>query len=311
MSGFVRLVLRVGVISVLAGGAVAVIAGPRRASAVLHQAHGKLMSLIDANIDDPIALREQLRELEQEYPARISQIRSDLAELHEQMRQIERDRAVAARVVALADADLDELEPVLAQAEAARGEVGTGTLVRVRFQERSYGLERARARAEQIRQTRSIYENRGADAEHDLGYLRQQAGRLEELLLQLETERAQFQTQIQQLDRQVDAISRNDRLIEMMRARQKTIEECSRYEVASLDQLEGRLAAIRSRQEAELDGLAQNGHERDYEDLARTQLERERHGSTAPRHEAASQGSASSAENTIAESGVHIVSRPR
>ena len=91
-------------------------------------------------------------------------------------------------------------------------------------------------------------------------------------LLQLEGERAQFQTQIQALSRQVDSIARNERLIGLLEKRNRTIEECSNYDVSTLDQLTGRLSEIRSRQEAELDMLSSHQGRTDYEDLARMEL---------------------------------------
>jgi hypothetical protein len=91
-------------------------------------------------------------------------------------------------------------------------------------------------------------------------------------LTQLENERAQFRTQMVGLGRQVDAIARNERLIALLERRNETIEECSRYEAVSLDQITGRLAEIKSRQEAELDLLARAEEQGDYEELARLQL---------------------------------------
>lgn len=271
--GIFRTGLILTVVAGVVGGAAVLIAGPQRTKAVFHQMQDEVMTTIDKHIDDPTALRAQLQELEQEYPARISQVRKDLAELNEQVRQLERERSIAQRVVTLAEGDLAELEPKLAEMDAQRA---TNPSVRlasaVTFDNKVYSYDRAFAKAKQIKATRIAYANRAADAAHDLTYLVQQAGRLEELLVQLEGERAQFQSQIWQLARQVDAIARNERLIELLDKRNRTIEECSRYEVASLDQLTGRLAEIRAVQEAQLDMLANAQYQTDYEDVARMQM---------------------------------------
>ena len=273
MTGLIKTTFRLTLLAVLAGGVAVALAGPERAGALVHQAHENLVSIIDENIDDPVALRAQLREHEAEYPQRISQVRGDLAELNEQIRQLDREKAVAERVVALADRDLETLQPLLAKAEGERDMGGRAVLVS--FSNRSFTLNQAYTRANQIGQTRIAYGNRAADATHDLEYLRQQAARLEEILLQLETERTQFQAQIWQLERQVDAIARNDRLIEIMEERKRTIDEYSRFEVASLDQLHGRLAEVRSRQEAELEYLASDQQRLTYEEMAEMQLDTE------------------------------------
>jgi len=117
---------------------------------------------------------------------------------------------------------------------------------------------------------------RVSDIERDLGYLGQQKDRLDTLLTQLETERAEFQTQLWGLDRQVDAISRNDRMIEIMQKRQVTIDEHSRYSAASLDQINARLADIRAKQESKLEMFAQNNDIKNYENAAKYMIDGEK-----------------------------------
>lgn len=257
----------------LAGGAVAMIAGPDRAAVMLSQARQEIHSRIDHQIDDPVAIRSQLRKLEAEYPERISQLTGDLAELNEQIGQLDRERSISIRVVELAERDLDAIEEQLAQLEA-QGSTALASSA-VRFDDREYAYDKAVTRAGQIRQTRAVYSSRAADAERDLGYLRAQAERLHDALAQLETERSQFQAQLWQIERQVDAIARNERLIEMMEQRQQALDEHNRYEASSLEHLTGRLAEVRSRQEAELEILANDQRQVSYEEQARMQIEGE------------------------------------
>ncbi len=269
-------IFKVGMgIVVLTGAAIGgalLIAGPQRTAAVLDQVHGDLLECIDENITDPSALRSQLQELEEEYPERISAIRSDLAEVREQMRQLTREKAISQRVVEMAQADLNLLEPAMNEATALRASSGGARTTVVSWGDSVYSYDRADNQVKQMRQTILAYTNRAADATHDLAYLQQQEQRLEELLGTLETERAQFQSQIWGLSRQVDAIARNERLIELVEKRNRTIEECSRFDGVSLDHLTARLAEVRSRQEAELDVLSNSQHQLDYEDMARVQL---------------------------------------
>jgi hypothetical protein len=268
-----KTVIRCAIGTAVVAGAVALIAGPHRTRVMVDKAHGAILDEIDAHIDDPTALRAQLRELEEQYPERISDLRGDLAELTEQIRQVEREKAISERVVALTGRDMETLGPLVDQAELARMEAAPGQVVAVRFEGATLPLAEASKRAAQIQRTRAVYATRAVDAQRDLGYLKQQQGRLQALLTQLETERAEFRSQIWQLDRQVDAIARNDRLIELMDKRQKTIDECSRYEGVSLDKLHAKMAEVRTRQEAELEMLANEQQSVDYEDVARIQLD--------------------------------------
>ena len=274
MMCFLKKTAKVGVISAVLVGLAAVgssaLLGHGRTEAVIHELHGNIIEQIDSQIDDPTAMRSQLREMEKEYPERIAQVRGDLAELQAEIKQLERQEAVAERVVQLADRDIQGLEEQLAMAPS-----GDAQLVAVHYDNQVFSVGRARARLTQIKNSRIAYANRAADARHDLAYLLQQSTRLEELAVKLETERAEFQGQIEGLSRQIDAIARNDRLIKLLEKRNRTIEECSRYEAVSLDQITGRLDLIRSRQEAELDLLANKEQSTDYEDLAIMQLSEE------------------------------------
>ena len=105
MAGIVKTVIRLGVIGALVTGGAVVIAGPHRVVALGHQMQSKIVNVIDANIDDPVALRAQLRDLQAQYPERIAEVRSQLAELVEQVRQIHREKAVSEKVVTMAAAD--------------------------------------------------------------------------------------------------------------------------------------------------------------------------------------------------------------
>lgn len=276
----IRGILKTGAVLTLVGIAVAggtyLIAGPARAQAVLGKVQTDLRDKIDRAIDDPTALRARLQQLEKEYPERIAQVRGDLAELEEQIRQLRREEAISSRVVELVEQDLALLEPQVHEAGAALARTGEVRAALVSFDDQVYSLERAAAKLTQLRQTRVAHQSRAADASHDLTYLEQQATRLREMRDQLEAERAQFQIQLWQLERQVDSIARNQRLITLIEKRNRTLEECSRFDVVSLDQVTAKLAQLRQRQEAQLDVLSSAPRPGGYEEAARLELEAQR-----------------------------------
>lgn len=275
-------VVRFGVIGALVVGAGIAIAGPQRVKALFHQARHNLNAKIDGNITDPVALRSQLRDLESQYPRRIEEVRADLAELREQMAQLEREKDVDERVVAMADVDLDKLASALAQAEDAAIQTvstdGVSHQIVIVFKGDRLPVDAAYGKQAEVTNTRNAYSSRGADIERDLGYLAQQEERLTGLLSKLETERQTFQAQLWELDRKVDAVARNDRMIDIMAKRQRTIDEQSRYRAASLDQINGRLADIKAKQEAKLASLATEQARTNYEDAAKAEIDREMSG---------------------------------
>jgi septal ring factor EnvC (AmiA/AmiB activator) len=285
MVPFSKFILRGAVVGAIGLGAAAVIAGPHRIGGLFTQARSAINDKIDANITDPVALRAQIRDLAAQYPRRIGEVRGDLAQLKEQQAQLNRDLAVSQRVVSMADGDLDKLSTALGHAQTALIQnagfgVETSDTVQhkvvIVFKNEKLEVEQAQVKSNQIAATRNAYAQRAADIQRDLGYLGQQERQLTQLLTKLEAEQTSFQTQMFDLDRQIDAISRNDRMIEILKDRQDTLNEQSRYRAASLDQITSKLADIRARQEATLDSLARAAEHFSYEDAAKAQLDREK-----------------------------------
>lgn len=270
----VKTAVRIVVIGGLATGAAILVAGPQRVSALAGQARQAVVEKIDSNIKDPVALRAQLRSLESEYPKRIAGVRADLAEIDAQLAELSREKEVSGRVVELAKADLEQFKEVLARADAARSESPYAT-ISVRLDNRSMSLDQAYARATQISNTVQVYAKRAADAERDLGVLAQQRQRLEDLHSQLETERAQFQAQLWQLEGQIETIARNERLIDMVEKRQKAIDRLSRYDAVSLDHVTERMSRVRAEQESRLQSLTNQSETTNYEKKAQFMLESE------------------------------------
>lgn len=279
MAGIVCNVVRVGVITALGAGAAFVVAeavSPGSARAVAHQAGTNISQIITNNVDDPVALREQLRSLEAQYPKKIATVRSDLTELQTQLAQFEHERAVAARVVALADNDLSSLQDLISQGEEARGD--SYRVVRVWHNNSKLNLEEAYAKAEKIRRLRDSYATRTGELDRDMGFLKQQEQHLGELLTTLETERAEFQSQLWQLDQQIDAVSRNERLLTMLEKRQKTIDSISPFQADSLDQVTSRIAKIRAEQESRMASITTRTADASYVERARVQIDAETRG---------------------------------
>jgi len=284
MVPFSKFIVRGAVIGALGVGAAVVIAGPDRISGLFTQARSCITDKIDKNITDPVALRAQLRDLAAQYPKRIGEVRGDLAQLREQQAQLNRDLNVSHRVIAMADGDMDKLSAAITHAETARiqnasfnttdGDTIERKIVIV-FKNEKLPVEQAQVKSNQIAATRNAYAQRVADIQRDLGYLSQQERQLTQLAAKLDGEQTSFQTQMFDLDRQIDAIGRNDHMIEILKDRQSSLNEQSRYRAASLDQITSKLADIRARQEATLDSLARSAEHFSYEDAAKAQLDRE------------------------------------
>ncbi|MGP1345157.1 MAG: hypothetical protein ACTS3F_00630 [Phycisphaerales bacterium] len=273
--GLCKGIVRLGVIGGLATGAVVVAAqASPRFAALLGQTKARIIGVIDSQIDDPVALRAQLRDLERQYPARITEVRGELSQVDRQIAALKQDKLVAAGVVELVTADLGELKGLLDQAEAARTNAPT-RIISVRFDGNVVPLDQAYAEGTRLRATLAAYATRVQDAERDIAFLTEQRDRLTELATTLESEQVQFQSQIWQLDSQIEMIERNEKMIELVEDRARRLDELDRFEASSLNHLTERMASIRAEQEQRLAQLTRKA-ETDYEQQVKARLDAEK-----------------------------------
>ena len=267
-----RGIVRWGLIGGLALGGLTLLIGPERVAAGFAQLRTKAQSVVDNCVDDPIALRRQLQSLADQYPDRISQVRGELAQVNHQIGQFDRDVQVAQRVVGLTTEDLSQLKTLVARAESEA--TATTRPVSIRFEGSRFDLNEAYTEAARINKVRLSYQDRLATNKQQLSVLNEQHKRLTEIANKLEGEYATFQAQMWQLDRQIDAIERNKRLIAMTEDLQATLDSYSKWgEVGNLKQLEGKLAELRAVQEAQLEALSKRGIQTDYENKAQGELD--------------------------------------
>jgi len=277
-----RSLLRWSLIAGIGLGATTLVVGPQRVGAAFAQLRTWSQNAVDGFVEDPVALRRQLEQLGAEYPGRIGQLRGELSQLDRQVHQLEQDCEVSRRVVAMTSADLDQVEAAIADAGAATVG-GANSVVRTRLS--STDASSLRSEAKRIMQIRASHQDRLGTGDRQLSMLRDQRGRLAAILQKLEREHADFQIKLAALDRQIDAVGRNQRLIEMAREQAKVLAEYERgTRVGNLNQLEGRLEQVRLEQEAQLEVLLRGDAGDPYESAAREAM---RGAMPAPRSEPA------------------------
>ena len=146
--------------------------------------------------------------------------------------------------------------------------------VSIRYEGVRYNINEAYAEAEHINTVRNTYKDRLAADEQQVKFLDEQKSRLIEILAQLQTEYDQYQAQLWQLDHQISAIERNERLIEMTKRQQDTLDGYSRFgKVGNLKQIQSKLAELRTLQNAQLQQLSKMRNQSDYERKARFEMD--------------------------------------
>ncbi len=271
MFSMTRSLLRWGLFGALALGGATLLVGPNLVAAGLDQVRSRATSIMDEFVDDPVALRRQLASLGEQYPERIAQVRGELASVSRQIQQLERDTEIARRVVANTTDDLSELKELIAEAEATSQAKAVPVSIRTRGVRLDIG--EARVEARRVADIRLTYQDRIASNEHQIRFLSEQKSRLDEISGKLSSEFGAYESKLAQIDRQIDAIERNDRLIEMTREQKAILAEYEKFgRVGNLDQLEAKLAELQAVQEAQLEALSKAGVDRNYEREAAQQL---------------------------------------
>ncbi len=266
-------IFRWGLVGGLVVGGLALVSPGFRhaAGTAVAQVKHKATDVINSCVDDPVALRHQLASLAEEYPERIQEVKSELAKVDTQLAELNRDTEIAQRVVAMTTEDLSDLKRLVQRAE---DEMNSGVRsVAIRYEGVRYNLSEAYAEAEHVNTVRNTYRDRLAADEQQVKFLNEQKSRLVEILAQLETEYEQYQAQLWQLDHQISAIERNERLIEMTKRQQDTLDSYSRFgKVGNLKQIQSKLAELRTLQDAQLQQLSKMRSQSDYERKARFEM---------------------------------------
>ncbi|MGI9013998.1 MAG: hypothetical protein ACR2GY_07095 [Phycisphaerales bacterium] len=265
-----RTILRTAVLGGITLGAAALFF-PHHTRAGLQQLRTTVQNVVDDVIDDPIIMRERLQTLADRLPDQIAELRSELGEVELQIAQLTRDSDVSQGVVAMTSRDLSALQNVIGRADAARA---GGEVVRVRFDARNMSVDNAKQEFKRINQIRTAYEDRLAANERDVKYLEQQRTRLSGLLAELENEFTTIQSQMWQIDRKIDAIARNEKLVKDLETRERSFSEyASSFDVDSLNDLQSRLRQWEIEIDARFERLDRQTSHRDYEDAVRWQME--------------------------------------
>lgn len=264
-----RSVIRWAIVGGVGVGGITLLIGPERVAAGFSQIKSLAVGYADGFVDDPILLRRQLDTLAEEYPQRIAEVQGELSQVRMQLKQIQHDTEVCDRVISMTSEDLAHVKFELARAHSSSG----GQPVSIKARGRRFSVAEARQEATRIAGIKSAYQDRQLSNKHQLGFLQTQEQRLGEILVSLEGEFGQFETKLWQLDRQIDAIERNEKLIEMTRQQKAILASYDKFgKIGNLNQIEARLEELRTVQEAQLETLAKAGGQNDYEKMARSQL---------------------------------------
>lgn len=265
-----KTILRWTIVGGLAVGGITLLVGPQRVAAAFGTIQKQASSIVDGYIDieEAQALRGRLHELAGAYPDRIAEIRGEVARVETQLTQFAHDADVARRVVVMTGSDLEQLAMKVQSAE--RGGFHNVSLI---TGDEGVQIDVAYREGRRIKGIHETYQERLVSDQRQMGMLETQHERLIVLLDQIEQEFTNYQAQVWQLDRQIDSIERNDRLIALTESQQATLRDFeSPGDAEGIRAIETRLAELQAVQEGTLQALTEQGRQTDYEHRAQVSL---------------------------------------
>lgn len=270
MVSITKTLFRTALIGGLALGGLTLVVGPQRVAGGYHQVRHTVVSWFDDNVQDPVLLRQQLKQLKEQYPERLRKLTRALAEVEGELELKQFNRQVAVNSIEIAKDDLASLRGLVGTAQAQLAAYdGSGRDVLIRFQGSNISVNQAYDRAQKIKQSATNNQDKVAHYDRELEILETYRARLVEQKTKLDKEFTSFQNQLWHIQSQIDQIERNESLIGLMEECNEGLAQFDKFEVKSLDQLSNRLAAIQKEQDAIYDALAVQGTADSIEDRAR------------------------------------------
>jgi len=272
MSCITRSLFRWGLIGALVLGGTTWLIGGDQVAAGLAQLRNQARDVVTAYVDEPTALRNQLQQLAEQYPDRIATVQGEIAEVKHQLAEFEHNTELARRVVAMTNEDLHDLKALVTRAESKAQ--STSRPVSLRFDGVRFSINEAYTEANRINKVRQAYADRLAQGEKQIEFLHKQQSRLQDILSKLQTEYDQYQTQLWQLEQQINAVERNEKLIELAKEHRATLESYDKLgKVGNFKQIEAKLREMQAIQESQLQTLTRETERKDYEQRAEYELQ--------------------------------------
>jgi len=265
MTRFVSRSLKYSVILVLVLAAAAATFGPWRIREALRYVKHAAVENVDGMIPDEVKLRNDIETLREEYPKRIAELDSMVAGLTRQLGELEQDRGLCREVLDLCHEDLGQLRPGV-EAESAGTPAHDG---RIQFRGASFSYGEALERSRRILEIKDMYDARLKASTESVALLQSERERLSADLLQVRKEYDQFIAQYRGLEREIDLLKHNERLIEIAGRRDRLDRLDPSSWLRSLDAIKSAIARRKTEQAERLRSFKVGNPVAEYETRAR------------------------------------------
>jgi chromosome segregation ATPase len=222
MFGFMRRTFRWGVIGALGLVGLIAVVGLTRVKTAWWSVRDHLRSNVDEIVDTRIALKHEIRKLQEEYPERISDLRLQLREIDRDLGACNDDLGLCQEVVTLCESDITVLNAKLNAVDADADGLGSGV---VEFRSERLDRSEALTRAGRIAETAESYRDRANDLGNERQILTEERSRLSLELADMEREFTEFQTEAATISREIDSLKRKEKLVDVAERRQRETDD--------------------------------------------------------------------------------------
>ncbi len=284
-----KAVFIVGLVGLGTFGIACAVLGKQRA----HDTIKSLQKMAQGEADELIRkqndMKEQLAKLREQYPKQVATLRAQQADIDEQAKQLEKEAAKCADILALCDADLNEISAARKRSNAS-----------ITFRGSKYSPADADSLVVRISKTREIYATRQSDIKVERETLETEKAQIAQELELVRAEQEEFEAQYQALVREIDRVKRNQELLNSAQSRKGYCGNRHEESMETLSQLKSALTKARMEQDERMKSLKITPRQQDYETRAKVvEIERERE--TKRKTEGASEEPAPKAEQPAEE----------
>jgi chromosome segregation ATPase len=285
-----KAVFIVGLVGLGTFGIACAVLGKQRAHDTIKSLQKMAQGEADQLIKKQNDMKEQLAKLREQYPKQVAALRAQQLDVEEQAKALEKEAAKCADILALCDADLNEISASRTRAPNAA----------IAFRGSRYAPAEAEALVIRISKTREIYATRQADIKVERETLETEKAQIAQELELVKAEQEEFEAQYQALVREIDRVKRNQELLNAAEKRKGYCGNRHEESMETLSQLKGALNKARMEQEERMKTLKIAPRQQDYESRAKViELERERQ--TKRKTEGATEEPAPRSEETTQE----------
>jgi chromosome segregation ATPase len=271
MFRFMHGIFKWSVITALGLTGLVALVGVGRVKAAYLSVREHVRSNVDELVDAREVVKDQMRQLEQDYPKRIAELDAQRREIDRALAANAKEHQLAEEVVALCRSDHKVLTAKLDAADADADGINT-TVIEFRSQRLDRGD--ALARADKIAETQANYVKRLSDLDDENALLSHERGQIAAEYARTSEEFRNFQMEYATMLREADSLKRKQELVKMAEKRRGERDDIFTDRSSSLQSLKDRMEKRRVELDARLKALGTWRDGNEYETRARLNLDR-------------------------------------